>query len=353
MDDRSFVAGQAFILGAKNYWTREIFPALEAEYRDSVAENAEPVTHPAQVGDLIGKSTLYRYYGWLERHLQRFKYSGRYGLQPYHDERRDELRRRIPADLPPSLLELDPDFEAPDSFTAVDIHQHPGGVWSDAIAGFVYERGARTTTPLAGQTHRDLHQRLADLIAKDGTPACILDMGCGFGKSTRPFWETFREAEIHGVDIAAPCLEVAAMDAAGAQARNVRYRQMSASATDYADAKFDVVTSTMLVHEMPPAEIEAVLDEAHRVLAPGGRMIHLDFLPADDAFSRFIHFGHARRNNEPYMEPLAGLDLPEILRGKGFTDISIEPFEEADGNLDPAYPNWRFPWVVISASRAA
>lgn len=352
MDDRSFVAGQAFILAAKNYWTREIYPALEADCCLRVSESAAPVERPDRVEDLIGDTTLYRYYAWLERHLQRFKYSGRYGLQPYHHARRDELRKRLPADLPPGLLELNPDLEIPGSFTAVDIHQHPGGVWSDAIAGFVYERGARTTTPLAGQTHRDLHQRLADYIAEDGTPESILDMGCGFGKSTRPFRETFRDAEIHGIDISAPCLEVAAMDAAETQARNLQYRQMNAAATDYPDARFDLVTSTMLVHEMPPAEIEAVLDETYRVLAPGGRMVYLDFLPAGDAFHRFIHSGHARRNNEPYMEPLAGLDLPAILRGRGFINIDVQPFAEADGTLDPAYPNWRFPWVVITAAKA-
>lgn len=352
MDDRSFVAAQSFLLAAKSYWTREIYPALEADYRDRETASGTPAQSPEQVEALIGDTTTYRYYAWLERHLQRFKYSGRYGLQPYHDERRDDLRRRIPEDLPAELLELNPDLDMPGSFTAVDIHQHPGGVWSDPIAGFVYERGARSTTPLAGQTHRDLHQRLADLIGEGGAPASLLDMGCGFGKSTRPFWETFRDTEIHGIDISAPCLEVAAMEAADGQARNVRYRQMSAAATDYADARFDVVTSTMLVHEMPPPEVEAVIDEAHRVLAPGGRMIHLDFLPAEDAFSRFIHFGHAWRNNEPYMEPLAGLDLPAILRERGFVDIDIQPFEEADGTLDPAYPNWRFPWVVITARRA-
>lgn len=351
MDDRSFVAGQAFILAAKNYWTREIYPALEADYRNRAAAADAAVEGPDGVEALIGDTTLYRYYAWLERHLQRFKYSGRYGLQPYHDERRDALRRRLPADLPPDLLELDPALEIPVSFAAVDIHQHPGGVWSNDVAGFVYERGARTTTPLAGQTHRDLHQRLVDRVAEDGAPARVLDMGCGFGKSTRPFWETFRDAEIHGIDIAAPCLEVAAMDAAEAQARNVRYRQVSATATDYPDARFDLVTSTMLVHEMPPDEVGAVFDEAHRVLTPGGRMIHLDFLPADDAFGRFIHFGHARRNNEPYMEPLAGLDLPAILRDRGFVDIEDQTFEEADGTLDSAYPNWRFPWTLITANR--
>ena len=353
MDDRSFVAGQAFLLAAKNYWTREIYPTLEADYRRRVGEITISVERPEQVEELIGQTTLYRYYAWLERHLQRFKYSGRYGLQPYHDERRDELRARVETAPPPGLLELDPDLEVPRSFTAIDIHQHPGGVWSDGIAGFVYERGARSTTPLSGQAHRDLHQRLTDLIAANGTPDRILDMGCGFGKSTRPFWETFRDAEIHGVDVAAPCLEVAAMDAAEAQARNVRYRQMNASATDYADASFDLVTSTMLVHEMPPDEIGAVLDEAFRVLKPGGRMVHLDFLPTADAFRRFIHFGHARRNNEPYMEPLAEFDLGGILRDKGFVDVEIRSFEEAEGTLDPGYPYWRFPWSVISARRGA
>ncbi len=351
MDDRSFVAGQAFVLSVKNHWTREIFPALEADFRRRARHAIAPVELPEQVGELIGGTTLYRYYAWLERHLQRFKYSGRYGLQPYHDERREMLRQRVTAPLPPDLLELDPDLDIPESFTSVDIHQHPGGVWSDEIAGFVYERGARTTTPLAGAAHRDLHQRLTDLVAADGAPARVLDMGCGFGKSTRPFYEMFRDSEVHGIDVAAPCLELAAHDAAQAQSRNVRYRQMSAAATDYPDARFDLVTSTMLIHEMPPDEVEAVFDEAFRVLAPGGRMVHLDFLPADDAFRRFIHYGHGRRNNEPYMEPLSELDAAEMLRGKGFVDVEIQAFEEADGTLDPSYSNWRFPWTVIAARR--
>jgi ubiquinone/menaquinone biosynthesis C-methylase UbiE len=351
MDDRSFFAGQAFLLTVKNFWTREIYPALADDYRRRKTDGNVTVESNADIDTLIGDTTLYRYYSWLERHLQRFKYSGRYGLQPYHDERRDSLRSSLPAEPLADLLELDADMKIPNSFKVVDIHQHPGGIWSDPISGFVYERGARTTTPLASSTHRDLHQRLADMIAISGTPARILDMGCGFGKSTRPLWETFSETEIHGIDISASCLEVAAMDADNAQARNVLYRQMAAASTDYLDHRFDLVTSTMLIHEMPPNEVEAVLTEAHRILEPGGRMIHLDFLPSCDFFHRFIHFGHALRNNEPYMESLAGMDLPAIMRETGFTDIEIEPFEEADGVLSPEYINWRFPWVTISARR--
>jgi ubiquinone/menaquinone biosynthesis C-methylase UbiE len=175
----------------------------------------------------------------------------------------------------------------------------------------------------------------------------VLDMGCGFGKSTRPFYEALGAGKVEGIDLSAPCLRLAARDAAAA----ARFRQVDATRTDYPDASFDLVTSTMLLHELPPREVEKVLAESARLLKPGGRMVHLDFLPADDDFARLIHFGHARRNNEPYMEPLAGMDLPGVLKKLGFKNVEIAPFEEADGTLAPGYAYWRFPWTLIAAQR--
>ena len=310
IDGRSFAAGQAFLLSAKSYWTRTIYPAVRAEYKSD---------------DLLQKNTLYRYFCWLERHLQRFKYSGRYGLQPYHAQQREQLEKTLEG----APVELQADPEYPDYYTAIDIHQHPGGVWSDPIAGFVYERGARSTTPLAGMRHKDLHERLT-AAALEGCPAEALGSG-----------------KVEGIDLSAPCLKLAARDAAGA----ARFRQVDATRTDYADASFDLVTSTMLLHELPPKAVERTLAETARVLKPGGRMVHLDFLPRDDAFDRLIHFGHSRRNNEPFMEPLARMDLPALLGRLGFRNIEIRPFEEADGALAPGYSYWRFPWALISAER--
>ena len=333
VDGRSFAAGQAFLLGCKTYWTRIIYPAVREEH---------------QAGRKLETSVLYQYFCWLERHLQRFKYSGRYGLQPYHAQDRAQLEKSLES----APAELKADFKYPEYYTRIDIHQHPGGVWSDPIAGFVYERGARSTTPLAGARHKDLHDRLtAVALEASPSPAKILDMGCGFGKSTRPFYETLKDAEIEAVDLSAPCLRLAAREAAKAGAKRVRFRQMDCSRTDYADGSFDLVTSTMLLHEMPPETVERTLAEAHRVLKPGAAMVHLDFIPANDEFARLIHFGHGRRNNEPFMEPLARMDLPAVLKKLGFRDIRIEPFEEADGVLDPAYRNWRFPWTIITALR--
>jgi len=352
--DRSFVAAQDFLLGAKAWWTTTLFPALRAEYERKAERSAPKPESVADVAALIGDTTLYRSFAWLERHLQRFKYSGRYGIHPYYAQHRADWEASLdPSGLPSGLLDLDQDFVQPKYFTGVDIHQHPGGVHSDGIAGLVYERGARSTTPLTAARHRDLHDRLVQWVEDHGgRPRRLLDMGCGFGKSTRPFYETFRDSDVVGVDIAAPCLKLAAKDAAAAQARNVSFAQRDCTATGFGDGSFDLVTSTMLLHEMPPPVIGKAIAECGRLLPSGGRMVHLDFHHLPDPFLRFVHYTHGRRNNEPYMEPWAEMDVPALLKAHGFTNIEILPFEEADGTLVRDYRNWRFPWTLIVAQKA-
>ena len=80
VDGRAFAAGQAFLLSAKTYWTRTLYPAVRAEHES---------------GGNLERSVLYQYYCWLERHLQRFKYSGRYGLQPCHEQPRERLEESL------------------------------------------------------------------------------------------------------------------------------------------------------------------------------------------------------------------------------------------------------------------
>lgn len=345
MDERAFSAAQGFLLAAKMYWTTTLYRALRDEFlaQHSSGETEQSVE---KVADILEDSTLYQYFAWLERHLQRMKYAGRYGLIPYHDERRGELLGD-----PSSPAELDPNLEMPAYYTGVDIHQHPGGLWSDATAALVYERGARSTTPMLGQAHKDLHDRFADLIAAAGKPKRILDMGGGFGKSTAPLSERFPSAGVDSVDLSAPCVALGTHLAKQRQLDNVRYRQMDARSTDYGDESFDLVTSTMVLHELPTKALEELFDEAFRVLEPGGRTVHLDFYEIPDGFRRFIHYGHARRNNEPFMQPLASMDLEALLKKKGFVDIEIAPFKEsADIDIEKN-DAWRFPWTVVAASK--
>lgn len=356
LNGRSFTAAQSFLLSSKLYWTRRMFPALRDRYDAAAAKQAKRSETADEAAGLIAGTADYQTYAWLERHLQRFKYSGRYGLQAYHDGMRDDLLQSLDAaDLPAGLLTLNPDLDLPRYYKAVDIHQHPGGVWSDEIAGFVYERGARSTTPTLGTRHADLHDRLVMAVdeAMETKPRDIFDMACGFGKSTGPFYEHFRDAAVTGMDLSAPCLKLAAKIAAEKQATNVRYVQGSAYETGFEDASFDLVTSTMFLHEMPPRQIEKTIEETARLLRPGGFMAHLDFYHLPDAFARFIHYGHGRRNNEPFMEPLAEMDLKGLLERNGFENVRIEPYAEDDGVLDEGYRAWRFPWTLITGFKTA
>jgi SAM-dependent methyltransferase len=352
--DRQFDAYQAFLLGCKLFWTGRIYPELYALYRDKAEDFAQRhgrmPRDADEVAELLKDDTLTQVFSWSERHLQRFKYSGRWGLQTVHERHRAEISRELARDFG-DVLALDQDFTYPGYFTDVDIHQHPGGVWSDEIAGAVYERGARSTTPLL-QRDKDLHYRFTEIVNATKRATRLLDMGCGFGKSTKPFTETLRDAQITGVDIAAPCLKLAARDAVESQTRNVRFMQKDATHTGLGDGEFDVVTSTMLLHEMAPPAIRDLIKESHRLLETGGVAIHLDFLPPDDPFLQYVHFGHGQRNNEPWMEPLAKMDVAQTMRDAGFRNVRVVPFEESPGAIAAAYQRWRFPWTIIMGERA-
>jgi ubiquinone/menaquinone biosynthesis C-methylase UbiE len=164
-----------------------------------------------------------------------------------------------------------------------------------------------------------------------------------------PLAHAFPKAEVIGVDLSEPCLKLAAVDAKGVP--NVSFRQADARQTGL-NEKFDLVTSTMLLHELPGEAVDATLAETRRLLAPGGVSIHLDFR-TEDPFWQFIMYGHGQRNNEPFLEPLIRMDLAAAYRKAGFEDVRIEPFAEREGATDPSNPFWRFPWAAIIARKPA
>lgn len=349
-DNRPFDTYQAFVLDCKLYWTRRMFPELRNRY-DSVADAPET---PQDVAELMRHDTTAQMFGWFERHLQRMKYSGQRGLTAHYDQYRDQLVEALGADQPDHLLQLDPDFQQPKYYTSVDIHQHPGGVWSDEIAGYVYERGAQSTAPMLEKSQSLFHRMTDQALTRAGRDVKkVVDLGCGWGGSTQPYYEDHPDIHVTGVELSAPCLRVAATRATESQAQNVTFKQADAAATGLKAGESDIVTSTMLLHEMPPSHIRALFKESHRLLAPGGLSIHLDFQMRDDPFKQWIHNGHSARNNEPFMVPLNAMDLMQAHKDAGFDNVEIIPFEEFDGSLLPENTAWRFPWTLIIARKSA
>ncbi|HVT94348.1 MAG TPA: class I SAM-dependent methyltransferase [Bryobacteraceae bacterium] len=123
---------------------------------------------------------------------------------------------------------------------------------------------------------------LADL-AGDSTKK-VLDIAASHGLFGIAAARKSPSAEIFAVDWA-PVLEVAKENAASAGI-SARYHTIPGSAfeVDLGEG-YDVVLVTNFLHHFNPATNEAFLKKVHAALAPGGRVLTLEFIPNEDRVS--------------------------------------------------------------------
>jgi ubiquinone/menaquinone biosynthesis C-methylase UbiE len=345
---RSATAFQEFIGSLRSQWANQLYPALNDAYR----EIDDGSTSPAQTDQAISKvaqTSLYRWFAFIERHYQRMKYSDpRWGLAATFEAHPDWVREQLSGADNNPLLELDPALPIPEYYRAIDIHQHPGNLLGADYDGLMYRASATSIHP---NTRRfEAHERFADLLANRGNFKSVLDMGCGFGKCSFPIAQRFPKAQVIGIDLSGPCLKLAASTARSMGLDNIRFAQRDALDSRYLEGQFDLVTSTQLLHELPVADIEHLVAESFRLLAPGGSLMHLDFR-TQGRWSQFLMDGHSVRNNEGFLPAFDRMPVREALERAGFVDIAIEPFAETEGATRQDWPWWRFPWTLFSAKK--
>lgn len=115
-------------------------------------------------------------------------------------------------------------------------------------------------------------------------PASAVDLGCGRGAVAIMIALRFPRADVAGVDIWRSAdqsgnSERAALSNVAANGVRERVRLLTADMTSLpiADASVDLVTAGLSVHNIPSAEGRArALQEAVRILRPGGRLIVVD-----------------------------------------------------------------------------
>jgi ubiquinone/menaquinone biosynthesis C-methylase UbiE len=131
--------------------------------------------------------------------------------------------------------------------------------------------------------------RLARLVPGEA----VLDVGCGTGTlaiaAKRLVGPT---GSVHGVDASPEMLARAGQKASRAGVE-VGFEKAFVQALPFGDARFDAVTSTVMLHHLPREARRLCAGEIRRVLKPGGRVLAVDFGGSHSRFFNKLHrHGH-------------------------------------------------------------
>jgi ubiquinone/menaquinone biosynthesis C-methylase UbiE len=99
----------------------------------------------------------------------------------------------------------------------------------------------------------------------------VLDVGCGTGTGLAPYLAA--GCDVAGVEVSAAMLERAS-DRLGDAAE---LHLTDGSALPFATDRFDLVTLSMVLHEIPAPSRAAAVREMARVAKPNGRLLFVDF----------------------------------------------------------------------------
>ena len=188
----------------------------------------------------------------------------------------------------------------------------------------------------------------------------VLDIACGTGYGSALLAR--RAARVTGGDVSQRAVDHARARYAGTS--NLEFRQADCTALPFPDACFDAVVSFETIEHITAQE--AFLDEARRVLRPGGRLILS--CPNKVEYSDKRHYANEFHLRELYRDELAALLAPRFAQLAWFgqrtsffsvvwpeqTPAAAEVFEvsessaaaRADGHARPMY-------FIVVAGRSA
>ncbi|PXA99301.1 class I SAM-dependent methyltransferase [Nostoc sp. 3335mG] len=328
---------QEFAKSLKQYIQQGLLPGLQPVYRGRAGKRFEREAGraPADRHDIrkaMVPDTYFQHYAAVNRISQELLWDS---VIDSIDSAPDALRAEA-ADASAAnkgKLVIPERFDVPRYVSALDIHCMPGGYAGepgeqDVTLGALYDRGVFLyAMGYTGPNNDDMGRSVCNYIKRrlNGfSPRRILDMGCTVGHSTLPYKELFPEAEVWGIDVAAPQIRYAHARA-GAMGFEVNFAQMNAERTEFEDGYFDLVVSHILLHETSGKAMPKIFAECHRLLAPGGYMIHADLPPFDlmDPFTQFILDNETYYNNEPFWGAMREQDQVALAEAAGFAADTI------------------------------
>merc|ERR1719219_499949 len=172
------------------------------------------------------------------------------------------------------------------------------------------------------------------MLHDDKKPQRILDIGTGPGFSAFTYARVFPEAEVIGVDLAAPYIRFARLWNELRNVSNVQFYAGNGEDLSWLDSdSFDIINYAYVLHEMPAVNAINIINEIYRLLKPGGSMTGFEVPFPDSLIERNLMvnsntWGYSWQDSdgpqgpEPYIEEYEfGTLLTESLVGAGFTDV--------------------------------
>ena len=326
-------ARQEFVGALRSHVLGNMATHMRKHYHDRYAPKAEAKTG-RDVHDAMQADAYFRYYSSIRYNAQEMVHRSIVPPIARAHGNINEAAAAISAKTS-SFAALDPELEIPRSVTDIDVHLTPGSYHTeyaenDVAAGARYDNSINVFAfNQMGKDTDDIGHTMSNylrLTYPDFKPERILDCGCTVGHNTLPWKQTFPDATVTGIDVSAPMMRYAAARA-GSTGIDVNFAQMNATALDFPDNHFDVVFSSMFLHELPVKDIRAYLAEAFRVLRPGGVLLTMELPPNSNLgpYEQFYLDWDCYYNNEPFYKPFRDQDPSQLCGNAGFpTDAFFE-----------------------------
>ncbi|QQE66440.1 SAM-dependent methyltransferase [Leptolyngbya sp. BL0902] len=175
------------------------------------------------------------------------------------------------------------------------------------------------------QLRQSYHNVLTAQLSQ--VPQSIVDLGCGVGMSTETLQALYPQANVIGVDLSPYFLAVAQyrqQERQEAQPPAITWHHAAAEDTGLPAASYDLVSACLMFHELPQTAARAIVQEAHRLLKPGGHFAIMDMNPQSEVYKKMPAFVLTLlKSTEPYLDEYFALDMAAEFESAGFEPPSM------------------------------